>query len=102
MVTKVKQFGVRELRQSASQILDEVKNGATVEITERGKAIARLSPVEEKIDKELLKQEMITAGLLIAPSSPLTVLSKKYKPIKLPEGVSASDLLIKLRRAERY
>lgn len=36
--------GVRELRQNLSRYLDEVKQGASFTVTERGREVARLSP----------------------------------------------------------
>ncbi len=37
--------GVRELRQNASRVLQRVKAGETVEITEHGRPVARLMPI---------------------------------------------------------
>ena len=39
--------GVRELRQDASQILDLVKAGQVIQITEHGLAIAKLVPINK-------------------------------------------------------
>ena len=36
--------GVRELRQNLSVYLDRVKDGESLEVTERGQVVARLSP----------------------------------------------------------
>ena len=36
--------GVREARQNLSALLDEVKRGREVQITERGQVVARLGP----------------------------------------------------------
>jgi prevent-host-death family protein len=36
--------GVRELRQNLSVYLDRVKNGETLEVTERGQPVAQLGP----------------------------------------------------------
>jgi prevent-host-death family protein len=36
--------GVRELRQNLSIYLDRVKDGESLEVTERGQVVARLSP----------------------------------------------------------
>jgi prevent-host-death family protein len=37
--------GVRELRQNLSVYLDRVKDGETLEVTERGRPVARLAPL---------------------------------------------------------
>lgn len=41
----MKRVGVRELRQQASRYLDLVKAGETIEVTERGRPIAHLTPL---------------------------------------------------------
>ncbi len=41
--------GVRELRQNLSRYLDRVKDGASLEVTEHGRVVARLSPAGERI-----------------------------------------------------
>jgi prevent-host-death family protein len=42
---KTARVGVRELRQSLSVYLDRVKAGETLEVTERGHAVALLTPL---------------------------------------------------------
>lgn len=87
--------GVRELRQSASQILDQVKNGVVVEITEHGVPVARLVPI-----KKSLYEEFVEAGLIIPAVNsdwrPTT------NPIKLKGNKSSTDVLLELRAEERY
>lgn len=39
--------GVRELRQRASELLRRVEGGETIEITDRGRPVALLSPLPE-------------------------------------------------------
>jgi prevent-host-death family protein len=41
----MKTIGVRELRQRASEFLEEVRKGRTLEVTAHGRPIARLVPV---------------------------------------------------------
>jgi prevent-host-death family protein len=40
----VKIVGIRQLQQNASAVIREVKAGDTVEITERGRVVARIVP----------------------------------------------------------
>jgi prevent-host-death family protein len=40
-------IGIRELRQNASKYIERVKDGETLEITERGRPVAMLAPVPE-------------------------------------------------------
>jgi prevent-host-death family protein len=40
--------GVREARQNLTDLLDDVKKGREVVITDRGRPVARLAPVERR------------------------------------------------------
>lgn len=44
----MKKAGIREARQNLSVLIDEVKKGYEIVITERGKPVARLVPVERR------------------------------------------------------
>ena len=43
----MKKAGIREARQNLSALLEEVKKGREILITDRGKPVARLSPPEK-------------------------------------------------------
>jgi prevent-host-death family protein len=81
--------GVRELRQNASMLLDRVLHeGATIEITNHGKPIARLVPIVTGARNT--RAEFVDAGLLRpGRGDPLDVV-----PVRAPRGVrSTADLL---------
>jgi prevent-host-death family protein len=40
--------GVREARQNLTDLLDDVKKGREIVITDRGRPVARLAPVERR------------------------------------------------------
>jgi len=40
--------GIREARQNLTELLDDVKKGREVVITDRGRPVARLAPVERR------------------------------------------------------
>jgi prevent-host-death family protein len=87
--------GVRELRQRASQLLRLVEAGETIEITDRGRAVAMLAPVPHGSPLDRLK----AAGEVIAATEALEDLPP---PLTLPAGqTSASEYLARLRRDER-
>lgn len=87
--------GVRELRQSASRLLDQVKDGVVIEITEHGVPIARLVPITKS-----LYEEYIEAGLIIPAENsdwrPTT------KPGKIQGKKTSTQVLMELRAEERY
>ena len=87
--------GVRELRQSASQILDQVKNGSAFEITEHGVPVARLVPITKS-----LYEEYIAAGLITPAENPEW--QPTNKPTKIKGSKTSTQVLLELRAEERY
>ncbi|MCW2686430.1 MAG: prevent-host-death family protein [Mycobacterium sp.] len=67
----MEQIGIRELRQHASVWVAKVKAGATIQITERGRPVARLVPVSSA-DQD--RDALAAAGLLIPAPRPRTPL----------------------------
>jgi prevent-host-death family protein len=61
--------GVRDLKARPSEYLRAVKSGETIEITERGKVVARLSPATASRDERL--HAMVAAGLADWSGKPL-------------------------------
>jgi len=84
--------GVRELRQDASQILDLVKAGQVIQITEYGLAIAKLVPINKPIYDEYLGVGLITEA--VNPDHTFDLPSKKLK------GSKNSTQLLQMMRAE--
>jgi prevent-host-death family protein len=87
--------GVRELRQRASDLLRRVENGETIEITDRGRPVALLTPAPEAGGLERLR----AAGDI----DPATEDPADLPPlVDLPSGAeSPSAVLALLRRDER-
>ena len=88
----MKVIGVRELRQHASKYLKEVAAGESIEITDRGRPVARLVPTGADPWTDL-----INAGEVIEAARPLSV--DHIKPAAHPH--SASEALERLREHER-
>lgn len=95
LVEITQQVGVRELRQSASQILDLVKDGASIEITEHGVPVARLVPITKS-----LYQEYVSAGLITRAENPDW--RPTSKPGKVKGNKTSTQVLMELRAEERY
>jgi prevent-host-death family protein len=92
----MERIGVRELNQNTSQVLARVSGGETVEITDRGRPIARLVPVGDD-HKALAK--LVATGRAVAPTG--------GGPVPLPpklggDDVSAAAALADLRDEERW
>jgi prevent-host-death family protein len=86
----MERIGVRELRQHASRWLSRVAAGETIEITDRGRLVAILSPPVELSAYDRLK----AAGRLIASRHEL----RHVRPLAASSGSrSLSDELSDLR-----
>lgn len=86
--------GVRELRQRASELLRLVEGGETIEITDRGRPVAILSPMPEGSPLERLR----ASGELEPATGTVNDL-----PAPLPSRGAElpSAVLARLRRDER-
>jgi prevent-host-death family protein len=91
----MRSIGIRELRQQASRYLRSVENGETIEVTDRGRPIALLTP----IPRGGRIAELTAAGRLSVPKGDLLDLGEPLPPkpgVPLP-----SEILAELREDER-
>jgi prevent-host-death family protein len=87
--------GVRELRQRASELLRLVGQGETVEITDRGRPVALLTPLPQGSPLERMR----AAGDVETATDDLDDLPEPL--ILLPGIEPPSQALARLRRDER-
>jgi prevent-host-death family protein len=87
--------GVRELRQDASKVLDLVKSGESVIVTEWGKPVAEIRPIQATT-----MQDLIDAGLVTPAKDKFD--PKVFEPLPNPEGRSLLKEFLKERREARY
>jgi len=88
--------GIRELRQRASELLRRVAAGETIEVTDRGRPVALLSPVPQHGSPLERLRELgdVTAATRDVRDLP--------PPLPLPRGMEPpSQILARLRRDER-
>jgi len=89
-----RRIGIRELRQHASLYVDLAEKGYTVDITNRGRLVARLVPAEEA-DSPL--ERLVAAGILQRAEDPGSLLDIEPAP-PVPEGQpTASEILQEMR-----
>jgi prevent-host-death family protein len=83
------EIGIRELRDHLSGYLERVRNGEEVVVTDRGRAVARVVPIdgERAIDRLVRKGRVLRATRRKRPSAP-----------PLSTGAVVSDLLAEQRR----
>ena len=88
-------IGVRELRQRASEILRRVEQGETIQITDRGRRVAILSPPPEGNPLDRLRAQ----GDIEPAKGDLADLPE---PLVLAPGIERpSEALSRLRKGER-
>jgi prevent-host-death family protein len=85
-------IGVRELRQNASRYLKRVESGETLEVTDRGRPVARIIPVAR-----IGVERLIAEGRVRAPTGDFRELPP---PLPLPEGMEPPSLLVSRMRDE--
>jgi prevent-host-death family protein len=86
--------GIRELRQRASELLRLVEQGETIEVTDRGRPVALLTPLPQgsALDRLRAAGEVEQATLDLDDLPP---------PLKLRGELPPSEVLARLRRDER-
>ena len=86
--------GIRELRQNASALIRRVMAGETIEVTERGRPVARIVPLR---GRSVLDQMVAEGRASQAHGDLLDV-----KPMaRIPGRRSLSEVLAELRADER-
>ena len=87
--------GVRELRQRASELLRQVEGGDTIQITDRGRPVALLSPLPEAGPLQQLRSS--------GDIRPADVLLRDLpEPLQLKPGQEPPSVVLqRLRRDER-
>lgn len=87
----MERVGVRELRQDASALLARVESGQVIEITNHGRPVARLTPLEQT---RSTREELIATGQLRPGHG--NVLD--VQPVPAPPGApGTAELLAELR-----
>jgi prevent-host-death family protein len=87
----MERIGLRELRQNASKYIARVARGETVEVTQRGRLVARIVPARPDT-----WEEMILRGDIIPAESPVAL--EDIVPINVDFDASAE---LQRQREER-
>ena len=87
----MQRIGVRELRQHASRYLALVARGERVEVTDRGRPVAMLVPLQGELWNDLL-----ASGRMIRPMDSADVADE----LPVDYGVAMSDVLRSMRELE--
>lgn len=85
------EVGIRALKQNASQVVAAAAAGESITITDRGRPVARLTPLESSI-----LERMVAAGDARPPLRPLA----GFPPPTIDGDLSS--ILQEMREDERY
>jgi len=86
---------VRELRQNASKLLERVAAGESIEITNHGRPVARLVPIDVAYPRPFAA--LVAEGLVLGDGgTPWEV-----EPLAAPVGSPPSEEVIREQRADR-
>jgi prevent-host-death family protein len=91
---------VSELNQQTARVLERIKAGETLEISEYGKPVARLVPAVPTTGVPLLDQ-LIAQGRAIPAAAPGPIPPTPPRD-EQEDGVSLTDTLAQMRADERY
>ena len=90
----MEQVGIRELKQNASAVVRRVASGETMEITDRGRPVARMVPLRSVTTVD----QLIAEGRMTRPAAE----NLEYDPLPpVPGRPLLSEALGELRRDER-
>ena len=98
MAKRSSTVGSRELKTRLGTYLERVRRGETILVTDRGQPVAELRPVPTTDDPNEAALQRMEAEGLITRGTPGQLSPRQ--PIRLPPGVSVSDL-IRADREER-
>lgn len=84
-------IGMRELSQRTAKIMALVRAGATVEVTDRGRIVARIVPAADDRYAQL-----VAAGVIRPAKRPFDI-AHLPQPAANPTGLSTEDWLADLR-----
>jgi prevent-host-death family protein len=90
--------GVRELNQNTSQVIERVKRGETLVVTERGRPVARLVPVRAGT---AALDRLVAEGHAIPPAPGMAGPVPVPAPLSDPAGNVTTELRA-LRDEERW
>jgi prevent-host-death family protein len=93
----MKRATITEAKNGLSALIDQVKAGETILITDRGVPVARIEPVSASDDDGRIDR-LIRAGLARRGTGDVLAILD-HPPVRTLDGSSISDLVIEERRS---
>ena len=89
-------LGLREANQQFSKAIRAVRAGKEVVLTERGRPIAIIKPIDAADTQQASLQRLADEGLVTLPSRPGRMPSPRWRPAKL-KGATVSRTVVEDR-----
>lgn len=86
----------REMRNNSADVLKRVESGETITVTNHGRPVATLSPVEASS----VLEELEATGQLRRATGSIADL-RSIERVRLPDGVTTADVIADMRGYER-
>lgn len=85
------EVGIRDLKNGLSKYIERVRTGEEVIVTDRGRPVAKLSPLDAPSDRLI---DLVAAGVVRPPSSP-----KRHRTrLRIESKGSVSSFVAEQRR----
>ncbi len=90
---------ISEAKNRLSALLDEVREGASVTITDRGRPVARLEPVPASAGEQQL-ETLVRRGLVLRPRGEAGEL-RRFRPVRTRQVAALVDAVVAEQREGR-
>lgn len=99
----MKTASISQAKNQLSALIDAVRHGETVIITDRDRPVARLAPISptEKVEDEAALEPLVRAGIIRRGNPRAVARILATPPPKLGPGISVLDALLEERRHGR-
>jgi prevent-host-death family protein len=99
----MKTASISEAKNRLSALIDRVRQGETVVITDRNRPVAQLAPLDSasKVGTGAWLADLERKGIIRRPKRKGVPKCLRQPPIALPRGVSVLDALLEERRSGR-
>lgn len=95
----MKTASITEAKNGLSALIDRVRAGESVMITDRGVPVARLEPMAEYPDPDGRIARLERAGIIRRGTGPVGLDQLGPPPPKMPDGVSLVEAVLEERRS---
>lgn len=97
----MKTASITEAKNGLSALIDRVRAGESILITDRGVPVARLEPMADYPDPDGRIARLERAGIIRRGTGPVPLSALRTPAPKLPDGVSVLEALLEERRTGR-